>query len=1595
MTAPIWRYLQRCKHAVTAMVLTLWVAAPVWGDDTEIFFGNFQGGAFLPNVLFIMDTSGSMRSRPNDSNNEAKINIVKEALRQLAYEMSGVNVGLMRFSNPGGPVLYPVTYIDQEIPSFGTGAETTVTAVASSQSDATQNLSTGLVDVAGESSTIGTGEDVTIIEAYVNEDDEDAEESRSGDFTTGGNFFDFRGVGDKAGIRFWEIDVPRGAAVTDARLTMTVSNNSDGNRGSLTTRVCGDLVPAQDFRDYSDRPSQREKTANCVDWAMDTAAGGVPALNSTVESPNLGSIIDEIVGANNWRDGFWANNDIVLLLEQTDASDDNAQRQFRTYDNSSDASKLTIRYSEGGGIADTVSGLVFNGVSVPKGATITSAYLELTPRNTVQGTPALNVALESGSFAQPFAGGANEISNRIAASQLSADVTAPSWVDGATAQLDISALVQTAVNDANWCGGESLGFLLSRTGERLDFESYDGDPNLAPLVRVTYDADSVVPGDTCVETSQTKRVGSSNDDIEFRSTSGGNYASSRSYMYINDDEWIAMRFANYTLPSDAEITSAYLHLVADRDDTTTDVSLALSIEDTADSQPLPGTNPGTARTWSGNVPWSINENWRSGISYRSPDISSLIQTVLTAGFTSGNAITLRADLAAGDRLIWETYDDNPIVAPMLEINFKSTGEDAFNTARTEFISAVDSLSAEGFTPIQDTLFEGFQYYAGNPVVWGKYRGGHDANGNRINVANESADAEPFWYTRVSVEDAITPESWGGVRRPPGCTEDNLSSVACDDANGANEPEGEYLLGNPIYKSPIENQCQFESHIVFLTDGAANEPHSEALIKSAIGASTCPSSSNRSQACVVELADYMYNNDLNADLEGTQVVRSHMVGFDFDEQWLEDIANAGGGTYATANDLESLLTEFKTIIAEVLKTDTSFVAPVAAINQFNRLTNRDEVYFAVFKPDGVPAWLGNLKRYRLGSVNGQSNVLLDANDNTAVDPDTGFFRGSARSYWSSVADGGDVEKGGAAENLPAYASRNVFTDLTSAPTSLTASNNALTDSNSEITEALLGVAGSTERTELIDWIRGKDVDDADGDGTVSEDRMAIGDPLHSRPVAINYGLDENEQAQVVLFFGTNAGNLHAIDATNGTELFTYIPRELLELQADLRLNSGSNSHFYGLDGSPSAWIKNTGSSEISSAEGDHVYLYIGQRRGGQNYYALDVTDTANPRLMWKLQPSNAGFEALGYSWARPVVGRLNIGGVARDVIYLAGGYDEANDDETTRNTTADEMGNALYIVDAIDGSLIWSAGLGDGYTESMSDMLHAIPAAPAVFDVDSDGFDDGLFVGDTGGQVWRFDFSQGQSVDNLATGGVIARLGAGGATDASANRRFYHAPDVALADVAGVTKLVVTIGSGARPNPLSEVVNDRFYAIFQNEVFNAPSVYTVLNEGDDPATDGVIETSDFYDATLNLLQSTDGATVQAEAEQLAGKSGWYMGFPRTGEKVLSTPLSFRGGVSFTTYEPRNESDSCTPKAGTSRLYLVSLTDGTLPEEQNSLTPPVVDGPPDRFTELNTPSIVDEPVIICTDQGCELFAGPEQPPIPLLEGDNIVRTHWRQD
>src|SRR5690606_20668237 len=117
--------------------------------------------------------------------------------------------------------------------------------------------------------------------------------------------------------------------------------------------------------------------------------------------------------------------------------------------------------------------------------------------------------------------------------------------------------------------------------------------------------------------------------------------------------------------------------------------------------------------------------------------------------------------------------------------------------------------------------------------------------------------------------------------------------------------------------------------------------------------------------------------------------------------------------------------------------------------------------SVFQPSLNRHWPGNLKKY---SVN--NGIIRDQNDNAAVDPNTGFFKPNARSLWSSVTDGYDVAKGGAASQLPGPASRKVYTHIGANPTTgmidLTSSD--FDTSNTDLTDALLGTSGGNPTRE---------------------------------------------------------------------------------------------------------------------------------------------------------------------------------------------------------------------------------------------------------------------------------------------------------------------------------------------------------------------------------------------------------------------------------------------------------------------------------------------------------------------------------------------------
>ena len=82
---------------------------PVAADDTDIYFGGISATDVKPNVLFILDNSGSMGSRLGD---RTRMQVMKDSFRSIMAGASGFNAGIMRFNDPGGSLMFPVTDVE-------------------------------------------------------------------------------------------------------------------------------------------------------------------------------------------------------------------------------------------------------------------------------------------------------------------------------------------------------------------------------------------------------------------------------------------------------------------------------------------------------------------------------------------------------------------------------------------------------------------------------------------------------------------------------------------------------------------------------------------------------------------------------------------------------------------------------------------------------------------------------------------------------------------------------------------------------------------------------------------------------------------------------------------------------------------------------------------------------------------------------------------------------------------------------------------------------------------------------------------------------------------------------------------------------------------------------------------------------------------------------------------------------------------------------------------------------------------------------------------------------------------------------------------
>ena len=174
-----------------------------------------------------------------------------------------------------------------------------------------------------------------------------------------------------------------------------------------------------------------------------------------------------------------------------------------------------------------------------------------------------------------------------------------------------------------------------------------------------------------------------------------------------------------------------------------------------------------------------------------------------------------------------------------------------------------------------------------------------------------------------------------------------------------------------------------------------------------------------------------------------------------------------------------------------------------------------------------------------------------------------------------------------------------------------------------------------------------------------------------------------------------------------------------------------------------------------------------RDGGAGYLALDITSPGAgvsdehgpyPKLLWEFTHVN-----LGHSWSRPVITRVKVAGSTGSgdhcgmddgegdcreqwVAIFGGGYEiEGDPNEETylgdpTNLAWTGASKSVFMVALDSGDVLASVEFDASGTDGPAEMRYSIPSAPAVIDLNHDGFADVVYIGDLGGQLWKWDVS---------------------------------------------------------------------------------------------------------------------------------------------------------------------------------------------------------------------------------------------------------------
>lgn len=487
---------------------------------------------------------------------------------------------------------------------------------------------------------------------------------------------------------------------------------------------------------------------------------------------------------------------------------------------------------------------------------------------------------------------------------------------------------------------------------------------------------------------------------------------------------------------------------------------------------------------------------------------------------------------------------------------------------------------------------------------------------------------------------------------------------------------------------------------------------------------------------------------------------------------------------------------------------------------------------------------------------------------------------------------------------------------------------------------------------------------------------LGATIHSTPSMVSYSADLDTDGKVsstrddYALFGSSDGSLHMVNADDytatsngGREQLAFIPKQMLISQPQALINGTgtdvgkpyfgvdapwlvSANYFYDLDNSkvtvtPCAANTTIDPNNTRDCRNTYVRAYGGLRMGGEGMYGLDLTDKNNPKMLFRIDSATTGFDRMGQIWSKPTKAKIATGidsttkkvNAYKDVLVFGGGYDTCYEDENyqvgtttstlsnqksqacNRTTAAESLGNAVYMVDAKTGALIWSATkaantVSGATNTTVSTLNNSIVGGITVLDRNNDGYMDQLYFADMGSQVFRADFTNAGFIKPVSSGTAapetafsntrVVRLlqPAFSGADIKYNHRFYERPAVSF--YRGDSSFnnsrlfaMVNVISGDRSSPLSKLrasdaYADRLYGIMDTDVTLADSIlyasdFTTRQES---TATGAPKVQKVVDLTANTTTASDLlalptvttdytlATKRSAITSVKAKRGWY-------------------------------------------------------------------------------------------------------------------------